>query len=150
MMRCVDTDFLIDILNDESGVGEIVEQLDGNREYFTTTLSAFELLAGAYQLGKEKLDAANLLLSRFQIFEVNKFAADETARIYADLRRKGKEIPMRDAMIAGIAKINGCSLITRDTGHFKTDLKFHNTRVFLSFLVLINIWGWGYYDGVFL
>ncbi|UCE74583.1 MAG: type II toxin-antitoxin system VapC family toxin [Methanomassiliicoccales archaeon] len=118
-MRCVDSDFLIDVLNDEPRVRDLVKQLDGKKEYFTTTISVFELMAGAYQLGKVKLEAAQLLLSRFHIFEFNQFAADEAARIYADLRKKGKEIPMRDAMIAGIAKVNGCSLITRDTSHFK-------------------------------
>ena len=118
-MRCVDTDFLIDVLNNEPKVRNLVNELDDNKEYFTTSISLFELQAGAYQLGKKKLKAAQLLLSRFHIFEFNRFAADEAARIYADLRKKGKEIPMRDAMIAGIVKVNGCSLITKDTNHFK-------------------------------
>ena len=118
-MRCVDTDFLIDVLTNEYGVLELVNDLDDNREYFTTALSAFELLAGSYQLGKARLNAAKTLLSRFHIFEFDGFAADESARIYAELRKRGKEIPMRDAMIAGIARVNGCSVITRDTEHFK-------------------------------
>lgn len=118
-MKCVDTDFLIDVLNDEPEVRKLVDELDENKEYFTTSISLFELLAGANQLSKKKLEAAQLLLSRFHILEFNRFAADEAARIYADLRKKGKEIPMRDAMIAGIVKVNGCSLITRDTNHFK-------------------------------
>ena len=118
-MRCVDTDFLIDVLNDEPRVRNLVYELDNNKEYFTTSISSFELQAGAHQLSKKKLEAAQLLLSRFHIFEFNRFAADESARIYADLRKKGKEIPMRDAMIAGIVKVNGCSLITRDSNHFK-------------------------------
>jgi predicted nucleic acid-binding protein len=118
-MRCVDTDFLINVLIDEYGVLELVNDLDDNKEYFTTSVNAFELLSGAYQLGKERLNAAKLLLSRFTIFEFNRFASDESGKIYADLRKKGKEIPMRDAMIAGIALVNGCSLVTRNTGHFK-------------------------------
>ncbi|MCK5608838.1 type II toxin-antitoxin system VapC family toxin [Candidatus Pacearchaeota archaeon] len=124
-MRCVDTDFLIEILSDEPGVLKLVNDLDDNKEYFTTAVSEFELLAGAYQLGKTRLKAAKLLLSRFYIFEFDKFAADEAARIYSELRKKGKEIPMRDAMIAGIAKVHGCSVVTRDKNHFKRvpDLK---------------------------
>ena len=118
-MRCVDTDFLIDILNDEPKVRNLVRELDDNKEYFTTSISLFELLEGAHQLSKKKLEADQLLLSRFHILEFNRFAADEAARIYADLRKKGKEIPMKDAMIAGIARVNGCSLITKDTYHFK-------------------------------
>jgi predicted nucleic acid-binding protein len=118
-MRCVDTDFLIDVLNDDPKVRNLVNELDNNMEYFTTSISYFELLAGAYQLNKKKLEAAQLLLSRFHILEFNRFAADEAARIYADLRQKGKEIPMRDAMIAGVVKVNGCPLITRDINHFK-------------------------------
>ncbi len=118
-MKCVDTDFLIDVLNDEPKVRNLVSELDDNKEYFTTSISLFELLAGAHQLSKNKLEAAQLLFSRFHILEFNRFAADEAARIYADLRKKGKEIPMRDTMIAGIVKVNGCSLITRNNNHFK-------------------------------
>jgi predicted nucleic acid-binding protein len=118
-VRCVDTDFLIDVLTDEYGVLELVNDLDDNKEYFTTAISAFELLAGAYQLGKTRLEAARLLLSRFNVFEFDRFASDEAAKIYAELRKKGREIPMRDAMIAGIARKNGCSLITKNTKHFK-------------------------------
>jgi len=117
-MRCVDTNFLIDVLDDDPLVEKLVDELDKRGEYFTTVVNEFELLAGSYQMGKAKLEAAHLLLSRFQIFDFDRFCADEAARIYADLRKKGKEIPMRDAMIAGIAKTNGCSLVTRDKKHF--------------------------------
>jgi predicted nucleic acid-binding protein len=118
-MRCVDTDFLIDVLTEEYGVLELVNDLDDSKEYFTTSISAFELLSGAYQLGKARLNAAKKLLSRFHIFEFDGNASDESGKIYADLRKKGREIPMRDAMIAGIVMVNGCSLVTRNTQHFK-------------------------------
>ncbi len=117
-MRCVDTDFLIAILNDDPKIDSLSKDLDLNKEYFTTVINQFELFAGAYQKGKNYLQIAKLLISRFQIFELNSFSAEEAGKIYAELRKKGQEIPMRDAMVAGIIRINGCSLITRDK-HFK-------------------------------
>ena len=116
-MRCVDTDFLIGILNDDPAIDSLSKNLDLNREYFTTVINQFELFAGAYQKGKRYLEITKLLIARFEILELNRFSADEAGKIYAELRKKGEEIHMRDAMIAGIAKVNGCSLITRDT-HF--------------------------------
>lgn len=117
-MRCVDTDFLIAVLNDEPEIDTLIKDLDLKKEFFTTVINQFELLAGAYQKGTKQSEIAKLLLSRFEIIEFTRFSADEAGRIYSELRKKGKEIPMRDAMIAGIVKINGCSIITRDK-HFR-------------------------------
>lgn len=96
-----------------------MDDLDRTREYLTTSVTKFELLTGAYQSGKREIEALKILLSRFKGLNFDAHAADEAARLFADLRRKGKEIPMRDAMIAGIAKEYGCTLITKDTAHFK-------------------------------
>jgi len=117
-MRCVDTDFLIAVLNDEPAIDRIIKELDMKKEYFTTVINQFELLAGAYQKGAKQTEIAKLLLSRFEILEFSRFSADEAGKIYAELRKKGQEIPMRDAMIAGIARVNGYSIITQDK-HFK-------------------------------
>jgi predicted nucleic acid-binding protein len=96
-----------------------MDDLDRNKEYLTTVVSQFELLTGAYQVGRREIEASKILLSRFKILNLDRHSADEAARLYADLRRKGKEIPARDAMIAGIAKVYGCALITKDTAHFR-------------------------------
>jgi predicted nucleic acid-binding protein len=49
-------------------------------------------------LRKLGLNVTRLLLSRFNVFEFDGFASDEAAKIYAELGKKGSEIPMRDAM----------------------------------------------------
>ena len=67
-------------------------------------------------LGADPRAAA--ILSRFHILEMDHKAAQAAAAVYAGCRSKGEEVPMRDAMIAGIAKVHGCSLITGDTDHF--------------------------------
>jgi tRNA(fMet)-specific endonuclease VapC len=117
-MRCVDTDFLIDVLTANPRTAGMMGELDELKEYHTTVVNEFELLAGAIQLGAGRENAARMLLSRFHILDMDRKAAQEAAAIYADCRRKGKEIPMRDAMIAGIAKIHGCSLVTGNAKHF--------------------------------
>lgn len=117
-MRCVDTTFLIDILNEEPSAYPIMNELDDCHEYITTAVNRFELLAGARQLGSRSLEAADQLLARFQVLQFDTMAADEAAAIYAQSRMKGREVPMRDAMVAAIASLNGCSLVTRDSNHF--------------------------------
>lgn len=41
------------------------------------------------------------------------------AEVYADLRKKGREIGHTDTLIAGIAMANDLQLITNNTDHFK-------------------------------
>jgi tRNA(fMet)-specific endonuclease VapC len=118
-MRCVDTSFLIDVLRGEPRVRGLFEELNAGGEFYTSSVAAFELLSGAFQLGKAREQAARLLLSKFIILDLDLPAAEEAARIYAQCRREGKEIPADDALIAGIALSNGCSLVTNDSNHYK-------------------------------
>ena len=118
-MRCVDTSFLIDVLRGEPRARGIFEELHAGGEFYTTAISAFELLSGAFQLGKSREQAALLLLSKFVILDLDLPAAKEAARVFAHCRRQGLEIPADDALIAGIALSNGCSLVTNDTNHFE-------------------------------
>jgi predicted nucleic acid-binding protein len=118
-MRCVDTTFLIDVLRGEPRVRAIFDELNASGEFYTTSVSAFELLSGAFQLGKAREQSARLLLSRFTILELDLSAAEKAARIYAQCRRDGQEIPADDALIAGITLSNGCTLVTNDLNHYK-------------------------------
>jgi len=45
--------------------------------------------------------------------------AGRSAEIYADLRKKGKEIGHTDTLIAGIAIANNLQLVTNNTDHFE-------------------------------
>lgn len=118
-MKCMDTSILIDILRNEPYARELVMDLDSRREYMTTSINKFELLAGSLFLGPRSYERAQLLLSRFTILEIDRYSVEEAARIYSGSRKKGKEVPMRDAMIAGIVKANGKMLLTRDKMHFQ-------------------------------
>jgi predicted nucleic acid-binding protein len=115
----MDTSILIDILRNEPYAKELVTEMDLKREYMTTSINEFELLAGSLFIGPRSYERAQLLLSRFTVLEFDKDSVDEAARIYSASRKKGKEIPMRDAMIAGIVKANGKILLTRDKKHFQ-------------------------------
>lgn len=46
-------------------------------------------------------------------------AADHTARLAATVRRAGRSMELRDAMIAGIALRHGARLATRNLRHFE-------------------------------
>ena len=45
-------------------------------------------------------------------------AAERTARLAALARRQGRTMELRDAMIAGIAAVQGATLATRNVRHF--------------------------------
>ncbi len=65
---------------------------------------AFDLVLGQ--------DLANRILG------FDREAAERTARVSALARRLGREIELRDAMIAGIAARHGATLATRNLRHF--------------------------------
>lgn len=89
----------------------------------TTTVNAFEILAGAYYLREpdqsKALTEIQKMLSFLKIFPMTLEASDRSALIYAELKRKGNIIEDKDIIIAGIAISNGIyKICTRNHGHF--------------------------------
>ena len=117
-MKCLDTSVLIDILRGKPYTRELVEELDRDHDHNTTSINAFELLAGSILLGPRNHGRAHFLLSRLRVLGFIGDSVEEASSIYARSRSKGKDIPMRDAMVAGIVKANRYKLITCDRKHF--------------------------------
>ena len=121
-MTALDTDILVALLK---GVPDAVEEIKTLQErgdqISTTMISAYELVKGAYisSRGDENLAKVRESISNLRILELSFGAAEEAARIYKELRDKGKMIGEFDVLIAGIVKFNDETLMTRD-GHFKT------------------------------
>lgn len=67
------------------------------------------------------------LLAQFDIIEFDAAAAIEFGRLQASLRSLGKSIPVFDVLIASIARVNDCTLVTADA-HFSYihDLRLEN------------------------
>lgn len=104
----------------EAGVLEILQHAD---LIGMSTIVLGELTAGfaAGSRHKANLNELHQFLNtpRIAIFAVDEVTATYYARVYANLRQKGKPIPTNDLWIAATALQQGCKLCSFDA-HFKT------------------------------
>jgi len=79
----------------------------------------FELWQGAEDISdKLKLEKIHSLLDSFGSFNLDVPSSKEAGSIHSELRKKGQVIDAADSMIAGIAKINNETILTRNIKHF--------------------------------
>lgn len=113
-MIIVDTSVWIEILRDKTGTIAIgFRKLIGSSDYVFTRFSQLELLQGAKNR-KEWTILSDYLSTQYYI-EATTRTWESAAKIYFDLRRKGKTVnsPI-DCCIAQIAIEKGMSLLHRD------------------------------------
>jgi len=119
-MLCLDTDFLIALLQ---GVPEAVkkaEELDSSKEVrCTTPINMFELYFGAYLSKKpvENLKEVRALLSSLVHLSYDEEAARLAGELGGKLKSTGQPVGVRDLMIAAIAMRHECVVLSRDE-HF--------------------------------
>jgi len=119
---CLDTDFLVALLR---GVPEAVrkaKELDSiEAEISTTSMNAFEIYLGAFRSKNtaENVKQADDLLGSMNILNLTLESSRKSSEILSDLMRRGEPIGLRDAIIAGIALVNGYTLVTRNVEHFR-------------------------------
>ncbi|MGD0729015.1 MAG: type II toxin-antitoxin system VapC family toxin [Candidatus Micrarchaeaceae archaeon] len=102
----LDTSILIDILDGNSTIKSNLKQL--NERSFTSVISKYELLKAP------KEEDVKFLLNTMEIYDFEERAAERSARIFKDLKKKGKMINELDILIAAIAIANDELLVTRD------------------------------------
>ena len=116
---CIDTDILIDLLRGKKA--EKIKELEQeDTVLMTTVINSFELYYGAYKTKKRytNLSAVKDLLKRLVILQMGEEASEVAGEILGDLESKGQIIDFRDALIAGIAIVNGATLFTGNINHF--------------------------------
>lgn len=111
-MDCLETSFLIDLLNGEKGALDKYLKIK-DKQLSTTSITAFELMRFS-EKGKESFDETKRLLQRLDIFGFGMNEAEESALVEKELLKEGKPINSLDILIAGIARKNGLILITND------------------------------------
>lgn len=116
-MIVADTDVLIDFLaGSNPGFSRVRAAIDGGQLH-TTTITQYELLAGA---NSPKQDGRiRDLLAALSILPLDRAAADLGARTRRDLERRGESVGMADSLIAGIVLACGGRLLTRNRRHFE-------------------------------
>ena len=119
-MKCLDTDLLVAILRGAEDARGKMEELDREGRHNTTAINSFELFYGAHKSAQRRsnLDKTKVLLERLDVLPFRRESAEAAGEALAELSTKGDSIDFRDAMIAGIVKSHGLTLVTRNTRHF--------------------------------
>lgn len=117
-MKVADTDVLIDFLRGaEPAAARVAEALEAGAALATTTITRFELMAGAR--GKRQRAAVQALLAALPALPLDTGAADRAAEVRRELESRGEDIGMADSLIAGIVLTHGAQLLTRNRRHFE-------------------------------
>jgi predicted nucleic acid-binding protein len=117
-MACLETTFLIDLLRGKREVKELKDHLDKDT-LAVAAPSLMELWSGAC-IAQQSAAEKEKILDLFQSLDVltlDEKSAREAGEIEAELLRKGLPIETEDMMSAGIARMHGETIVTRDQ-HF--------------------------------
>lgn len=129
MKFILDTDTCVYLLNGNPSLKKKVEEVGVFSLAISNSVLA-ELYFGAYNSKKveDNLKRINLFKKNLTILSDSEESALQFGKIKADLRSKGKIIEDFDIVIASIAIVNSCILITNNTDHFERidDLQIEN------------------------
>jgi len=106
-----DTSILIDVLRGRPSAVRLVRSHEGD-EGATTAVSAYELSLGATTAARQR--AALELLESLRLLPLDSDAAWRAGEIMRSLRQGGRQAPLRDLLVATIAREAGCRLFTTD------------------------------------
>ena len=123
-MKCLDSTFLIDVVEDPSETRGVAERLEqGGETLATTVFNAYEVLTGVQSI-RDSGQRARLLdhyakvFARMTVLPLTFADAAKAAEIGGELRRKGVEVGA-DSLTAAVALRNGCdAVVTRNVSHF--------------------------------
>lgn len=105
------------------GLGDVTKNLfeKSPQEIFIPSIVIYELEVGIAKSSDSKKREEQLakLLSHVQIIDFSVNEAKASAKIRAKLEKSGTPIGPIDTLIAGCAKANGLTLITRNIDEFK-------------------------------
>ena len=126
MKVLLDTTALIDLMRKDKNNENLVKKLEELRSkgcsFCTTVINVYEVRRGI-MLMKDNLEKQ---LNAFRLIEMNLYvltldysATEKASEIYANLRKKGKEIDEGDYLIAGVCLSNEIkTILTRNEKHF--------------------------------
>ena len=116
-MVWLDTSFLVDFLKGKVNFSELTDELERGGVAFIPAPALMELWLGALlsKVPEEEKERIRTTLAYFPILPLDEETAKESAEIESELLKKGQIIQTEDIMIAGIARKNNESLLTRDS-----------------------------------
>lgn len=117
----LDTSVLVDFIRNNQDAVSFVKSLSEKYDICTTDINIFELYYGAY-LSKQtdkNLAAVKGLINTTLVFSTTIESMEISAKILADLDKKGQKIEIKDVLIAGICLVNTCPVATQNKKHFE-------------------------------
>ena len=108
MRALLDTNIVIDYLN---GVPAAADTIERWRQLLISRISWLEVLAGVIDTPAEA--PVRAFLGTLRLIELTPAVAEETIRARQQLRLR-----LPDAIILATARVEGATLLTRDTKHF--------------------------------
>lgn len=117
-----DSTFLIDLMSDEPSAVSKARRIEENGDaIFLAAPAVFELYVGASLSRKpeEERTKINSIVASLPQLPLDYASARAAGEIFAYKMRAGRTIDPEDAMLAGISKVHGEPIITRNVKHFE-------------------------------
>ena len=118
--RLLDTDTVIEFFRKNPVVADrVAGYLEHHERLSIAIITYYEVLRGLkYLMVDKQLRAFENFAADSEILPVDLDAARKAAEVYAGLRKQGQLISEADILIAGVALVNNCILVTNNTAHF--------------------------------
>ncbi len=105
--------------NNAKVVAKLDEYLQEHGFVYLSVVTYYEVLNGLYfKDAKNQTAQFEKFVKLNQVLPLTNEIAKKSAKIYADLRKKGQTVGHNDVLIAGTAIINDLTLITNNVSHF--------------------------------
>jgi tRNA(fMet)-specific endonuclease VapC len=117
-----DTSFLIDLMVGDKAAVEKAREIEAKgTPLIVSAPTVFELYVGISLSRKAEEEKARILvvLESLPFLPLDVESSKAGGRIYGEKKRMGSKVDPEDAMVAGIARVHGEKVLTRNLKHFQ-------------------------------
>jgi tRNA(fMet)-specific endonuclease VapC len=117
-----DTSFLIDLMGGDKAAVEKAREIEAKgTPLIVSAPTLFELYVGISLSRKveEEITRIQVVLESLPFLPLDIESSKAAGRIFGEKKQMGSMIDPEDAMVAGIAKVHGEKVLTRNLKHFK-------------------------------
>lgn len=111
----VDSDVLIDALNNHEAAHNLLEHLVAKHNPYMSFVSRIEVLSGARD---RVLESTVRVLDSFEMLSLDRYVADRAATLVRTFRKSHSGINLADYLIAATAMEYNLELVTNNVKHF--------------------------------
>jgi predicted nucleic acid-binding protein len=117
-----DTSFLIDLMVGDKAAVEKAREIEAKgTPLIVSAPTVFELYVGIFLSRKAEEGKARVMvvLESLPFLPLDVESSKAGSRIYGEKKRMGSTVDPEDAMVAGIARVHGEKVLTRNLKHFQ-------------------------------